>query len=158
MKKLSFVLLMLISTLYFVSCEKDKKTDVTEQCIFYNPFTSPCFSRLAAFSLDHFIITDNEAYQKFGDTIRDYPSGINCDTITLPVIDFNKYTLIGKHTGGGGCHAYYERQILQDDNAKIIIYRITVQYEGKCTMLYESRNWVLIPKLQNGYSVEFQVN
>jgi hypothetical protein len=156
MKKFFFVLL--IGSMFFISCKKDEKIDLTQQCVFYDNFLGVCFNRLAALEFDQFIITDNKAYQTFADSIRDHPYNINCDTATLPTIDFTKYSLLGKKTSGGGCSATYNRLILQDNNEKKLIYKITVQYKGSCSMLLASWNWVIIPKLEKGYSVEFQVN
>jgi len=156
MKKLFFVLL--IGSMFFISCKKDEKSDLTQQCVFYDNFLGVCFNRLAALAFDKIIITDNKAYQIFADSIRDHPYNTNCDTATLPIIDFTKYSLLGKHTSGGGCSATYHRQILQDNNGKKLIYRIIVHYEGTCSMNLASWNWVIIPKLENGYSVEFDVN
>lgn len=156
MKKFFFVLL--IGSMFFISCKKDEKSDLTQQCVFYDNFTGVCFNGLAAMTIKEIIITDNNTYQNFANSIRDYPYNINCDTATLPIIDFTRYTLLGKYTSGAGCSATYDRQILKDDNRKKLIYRIIVQYEGYCKMNLASFNWVIIPKLENGYSVEFDVN
>ena len=156
MKKLFFVLL--IGLMFFIACKKDEKQDLTNQCVFYDNFLSTCFYGLSTPRYDQIIITDNKTYQNFADSIRIHPYNIKCDTATLPIIDFTKYSLLGKYTGGGGCSATYYRQILQDKNGKKLIYRIIVQYEGSCSMILASWNWVIIPKLEKGCFVEFDVN
>ena len=152
-------IVLIILSLLLIACEKHKTLDITDQCEFHEIILSPCFYGITNLSNDNYvIIRNNEAYLNFANSIRIHPYNTNCDTAILPVIDFNKYSLLGRNTSGGGCGATYDRQILKDIDDKKIIYKINVQYEGSCYILIENWNWVYIPKLEKGYSVEFQVN
>ena len=156
MNKRCFVLL--VYSLLFAACENDKLIELTEQCEFHENLLGSCFSGIGDCGYDEIVITDSESYQHFGNVIRIHPVNVDCDTAALPYIDFNGYTLLGKRTSGGGCSAYYDRKIFKDKKDKRIIYKIEVQYGGACAMLIGSWNWISIPKLLEGYSVEFKVN
>jgi len=142
-----------------VSCEKNESIDdLTEQAIFYESnYFGTCFSGVYDKGYQEIIITDNESYKKFGDSIRIHPYNLDCDTAVLPYIDFNKYILIGKFTDGGGCEAKYKRQIIDDKKNKKIIYNIRVEYFGTCYMYIVNMNWARIPRIPNDYTIEFQV-
>lgn len=143
---------------FIASCEKsDKIIEITNDCKFYDNILSTCFYGISGSKYNEIIITDNETYQTFGDSIRIHPANVDCDTAKLPYIDFNKYSLLGKRTNGGGCSAKYDRKILKDIENKKIIYQISVVYEGNCKMLLGSMNWAYIPKLPNDYKVEFKL-
>ena len=103
------------------------------------------------------IFTDYETYQDYWNKRRIHPYNLDCDTAQLPNIDFDKYSLIGKYTEGGGCEVSYDRDIIEDKLRNRIIYTIKVEYQGTCAMLITSMNWVLIPKLKRNYEVEFVV-
>ena len=143
----------------FLSCEKyNGILDVTDQCEFPESFFPYCFHGISFTDYEELIITDNESYQIFGDSIRIIaPNHPECDTATIPYIDFNRYSLLGKHTWNGCCSATYDRKIYKDKGERKIIYRINVEYHLGCDALCGSWNWVFIPKLSKDYSVEFEV-
>ena len=103
------------------------------------------------------VITDNESYLEYFNQKRVYPYNSDCDTAELPAIDFGTYSLIGKYTEGGGCDADFRREIIDYQREKKIVYTIKVKYTGSCKMLITCMNWALIPRLKNGYEVEFKV-
>lgn len=155
MKKLFFCLISI--SFLLIACEKENVTDITDRCLFHDDLLGTCFYGISSYANEEIIIKDNEAYQVFEDSIRIHPLNTNCDTASLTPIDFNVFTLLAKKTSGGGCSVIYDRKVLKDSENKKIIYKIKVQYEGPCDMLISSWNWVYIPKLEEGYSVEFQV-
>ncbi len=154
----SFQLVLVV--LFISSCEKNRgKLDLTEQVDFYESnYFGICFSGVYDIGYEEVIISDNESYQKFGNSIRIHPYNLDCDTAILPHIDFNNYTLIGKFTDGGGCEAKYLRQIIDDKENKKIIYKISVEYSGMCAMYIVNMNWARIPKISDNYLIEFQVD
>lgn len=101
-----------------------------------------------------FIIYNDEQYQQ----LMEYKSRSSvCDDFTLPSIDFEEYTLLGKYAKGGGCSINFGHYIWKDDEKKEISYRIKVIEKGACEKLGMSMNWILIPKIQEGYKVVFEV-
>jgi hypothetical protein len=156
MKTKIIVLLFLIIQL--VSCTKDNGTiEITDQCIFYDNLLGSCFSRIYDLGYDEIVIREIEEYEEFGEEIRFYPENPDCETANLPFIDFENYSLVSKYNSGSGCSQEYNRKIFEDIENKKIIYEILVTYTGPCGMLLGSRNWVLIPRIPDNYSVEFKL-
>lgn len=75
---------------------------------------------------------------------------------TYVPIDFNQYTLLGKHASGG-CQVVFERNVTKDDVQKKYFYRIKVHQCGTCKKYMESMNWVLVPRIPDDYTVSFIV-
>ncbi len=157
MKKIVWVLLFI--TFVITSCKKEGEIiDITGNCIFYDNILGTCFYGTNGLEYDEIVFRDNEAYQKFGNSVRIYPANVDCDTAKLPEIDFSKFSLLAKRTHGGGCSANYIRKIFKDTENKKMIYQISANYEGDCYMLLSSRNWAYVPKIPDNYKVEFQIN
>jgi hypothetical protein len=78
-----------------------------------------------------------------------FDNGSNYDSI-----DFSKYTLLGKYANGG-CHVVFERDVSKQEAEKKYTYKIKVLQTGNCEINVESMNWVLIPKIEDEYSVNF---
>lgn len=150
--------LLILLSVFISSCSKDTYIDITDQCVFPQLFTNQCFWGNPGGEYDEIVFISNDEFESFTDSIRIFPININCDTATVPYIDFDAYTLLGKYTKGGGCNVDYERRVFKDVTNQTIIYEINMDYSGTCLLLITSRNWVLIPKSVNNYSVEFIVN
>ena len=73
-----------------------------------------------------------------------------------PDIDFTKYTLLGQYASGG-CEVKYIREVEKDENNKQYVYTIKVRDCGTCKRMRVNWNWVLVPKLPNGWTVKFEV-
>jgi hypothetical protein len=139
-----------------ISCNQEGEIiDITSECEFYDNILSTCFYGIPNSDYDEYVFRSNDSFQEFGDLVRIYPANSNCETANLPNIDFTKYSLLTKSTNGGGCSASYKRKILKDTVNRKIIYQISVDYEGACDMLLGSRNWAIIPKIPDNYTVEF---
>ena len=82
---------------------------------------------------------------------------ITCQGQQLPYIKFGQQTLLGNQTSVAGCTAFYTRTLTADSEAKLYIYHITVNAEGSCEKILSHKNWVLVPKLPEGYTVKFEV-
>ena len=155
MRNTIFALAILSVTL--ICCNDEEFYNYTDQCIFPESFITPCFSNISEYNSDRVIITTQTDYLAFQHAIRASFQNMPCDTAKLPEIDFSKYSLLGIESEGGGCMVDYQRNLYKDTREKKIIYDVKVTYSGFCFMLIGSWNWVYIPKLQSGYSVEFRL-
>lgn len=86
-------------------------------------------------------------------------STCGCPNFCEKDVDFTKYSLLACATHGFASTADYERELIKDTQNKQLIYRITVTYtdnetEGKNQF---SLNWARIPKLDNTYTVKFEL-
>jgi len=111
-----------------------------------------CYYDNYSIGFDEKVIRDASAYKKLGEAIRE--KGI-CDADSLPVVDFSKNSLIGKYVSGGGCNVNVEREVYDDTETKTITYSIKTEFIGQCDMFSYSWNWMLIPKLNDEYTVKF---
>lgn len=72
-------------------------------------------------------------------------------------IDFSKFSVLGKKVSSGGCAVRYLRHVAKDVNAKKYIFIITILKCGYCKEYHQHMNWVLIPKMEDGYTLETHV-
>jgi hypothetical protein len=160
MKNIIPVALMLIFSL---SCEKNtdspKKPDFSVETVYLDPmYFGRCFVGLYPPNANEIIIKNNSDYIALGDSCRAlYLSSIMCDTANLPAIDFNKYSLIGKLSEGGGCGVEYIRDVTIDTITKTYNYSIEAEYNGTCEMLIMNMNWALVPSIPDDYKVFFNL-
>ena len=75
----------------------------------------------------------------------------------LPAIDFTQYDLLG-NAGGGYCKISFHKELTADSAAKnyhyrLIVYSCSTYHPKGCS----SYNWVLVPKLPQGWTVTFEV-
>ena len=70
-------------------------------------------------------------------------------------INFNNYTLLGKSVWAS-CKYKIKRNVTEDKDNNKYIYTIELKECGNCSDLTKIDNWVLVPKIPIGYSVEFQ--
>jgi hypothetical protein len=79
---------------------------------------------------------------------------VNCRSVILPEIDFNKHSLLGQYadvSGGGD----FLKTATTNDKEKKIIYEVYPNSCGSTKELRMSYNLVLIPKVPDDYNVEF---
>ena len=146
--------LTLLIILLLAACSKDEKPfNLTDETIFREDITSTCFSDFTEIADEDIVIRTEAEYLNLQEILRQEYIGINCDTASLPIIDFSKYTLLGKLTQGGGCSANYDREVIRDNENKEIRYSIAVEYVGACYMFIQNWNWACVPKFPNDYSV-----
>ena len=72
-------------------------------------------------------------------------------------IDFTKYTVLGKYADEG-CDVVFDRDVSKYNEQQKYIYKIKVIHCGLCQKLMMSMNWVLIPKIEDDFSVDFIVD
>jgi len=75
---------------------------------------------------------------------------------TYQSIDFSEYTVLGLSVSGR-CWVVFDRNVTKNVERQTYIYTITVIECGDCYSSNSSMNWVLIPKIEEGFSVEFMV-
>ena len=70
-------------------------------------------------------------------------------------IDFSKYSVLCMGAQGGGCNIRYLRDVSVDKEAKKYIYTVTMLECGNYLVFLDpSDNIVIIPKIEDGYTVE----
>ena len=79
------------------------------------------------------------------------------DGATYQPIDFTKYTILGKYADKGACMAVFNRNVTKNAEQQKYVYKITVIHCGGCEKPNSSTNWVVIPKLEDDFLVEFIV-
>ena len=73
-------------------------------------------------------------------------------------IDFSKYSVLCMGAQGGGCDIRYMRDVSVDKEAKKYTYTVTMlECGGYKVFLNPSDNIVIIPKIEDGYTVEIQL-
>ncbi len=87
----------------------------------------------------------------------EYDSIVRKRAPLVAAIDFEKYTLLGQHAGGGGCiEPGCKITILRNDIEKKYVYNVRVLQYGSCQLAHLRYQWVLISKILPGYTVEFK--
>lgn len=75
---------------------------------------------------------------------------------TPPSIDFNNHTILGLYTTGK-CEVKYIREVIRNEEDKKYEYTVTLKQCGLCKRAALSYNWVIVPKLPNGWTVDFKI-
>ena len=102
------------------------------------------------------VIRDQDTYENYFAGLRQSAVNKDCSNALPTPIDFDKYTLIGHWTSGGGCTVSYDRNVIQQGN-KEVIYSVSTVYSGGCAMYIFNMNWALIPKIKNRTDVVFNI-
>lgn len=144
--------------LVFTACEDKDPEDITGRVEFDFRISNPCFYGYNGTANEEMVIRDEAAYERFAEEIRIDLQNADCDTASLPPIDFSQHSLIGVYTRGGGCKADYERTVSLNHDDRQVTYQVSVTYSGLCYMLISHFNWALIPALPSNYSVHFEVS
>ena len=160
MTKALHILLLVCIVAIAESCKKGCfiKNDKLEGIIESEYEFGECFSNYSPpdFNVLEFVINDDSTFQSLALELRkNYKS--ECDSAVPEAIDFIKHTLLGMRTTGGGCSVDFFRKVTKDDAGKKYEYLVRVLECGICSKGFRSMNWVLVPKLPQGYSVEFEV-
>lgn len=97
----------------------------------------------------HFVINTQAEMNRL--IYYNYAQQFNCKFNT---IDFTKYSLLGVNTFTT-CNFKIIKNVSVDDAAKKYTYSIEINECGNCTEQTYNQNWVVIPKIKSGYSVDF---
>jgi len=76
--------------------------------------------------------------------------------VTYIPIDFSKYSVLGKYAEGNSWELFFDRNVTKNIQKQKYIYTIRVISCGDWEV-GASMNWVLIPKIEDNFSVEFIV-
>lgn len=97
------------------------------------------------------VINDQDAYKKmFSDSLAALYN------VTWPEVDFTAYTLLGASVGGS-CEIKVNREVVRSDNEQRYNYILKVKDCGICQKYNIRQEWVLVPKLPQGWNVNFKV-
>ena len=107
-----------------------------------------------------FVVRTQPEYQHLIDTSPDlHPNPfLLCLDYKFPVIDFTQKTLLGKSITGSGCSSEIKKKVLRNDNNRQVIYSVTTTFIGGCEMAISHTNWILIPKINEDYRVNIELN
>ena len=80
-----------------------------------------------------------------------------CDSIELPPIDFSQNSLLHIRMTTTGCEQKEKRiEIVRCDETQTYQVLLKWPYKGGCEPLVIAREWLLIPPLEPGYTLEIQ--
>jgi len=150
-----------ITLLLLFNCERGKYShESTAEIQFLdNWYLGPCFAgALLKIHDTALVIQDYNSYVEFGNSVKDTNIyNVDCSNASLPYVDFDKYFLVARCTGGGGCSVQYFRDIEVNDTSNTLLYKIEVYYYGICKMGIANFNWALIPKKYSEYNLQYNV-
>ncbi len=158
MKKLIVPAFLILASIVVLlnGCEKDE-----DPCV--NPYDTvsgvvvsdyqfgECVSTLGMLS-QNYIIENKDAFEAL--PILPSDNG-NCNQQNISTIDFDRYALLGLYADGA-CDVIFDRNVEQDTQNKKYIYTVSRTLCNSCERHEYSMNWVLVPKLPTGYTVEFR--
>ncbi len=99
---------------------------------------------------ENYVIRNTNEYNKLLDIRWQY---FDCPDYELPEIDFNDHTLIGFVTKTGPSEI--KRSVYRNDAEEKYFYNIDISITGIEEILIVRNNWLLIPRLEEKYSVIF---
>jgi len=146
--KIKSILTIAFLALFISSCNKDGETceSVIENSGIIE--SSVNFQCDTPFYNGNFVIDSEE----------DLDSVMNLDNVcTRPEVDFTQYTMLGKYAWTEDKGSYF-RNVEMDTVNLTYDYTITVKTCGDCNCLSQNMNWVLVPKLPEGWTVDFKLN
>ncbi len=98
---------------------------------------------------DGYLITNQREYEALFDTAGQlFPC-------SLPEIDFSKHSVLGLQTSGQ-CQTKTIHEVEKVEKDKKYHYCCVMKSCGTCKSLVISFNWVLVPKLPDGWTVTFE--
>lgn len=109
---------------------------------------------IQSISINCFTMSDNEYVIN---SESEYYSILDTNYCQPTYIDFSQYTLIGKYANGAGCSVKFKRRFYVNQEDNVYLYEIEVKEKGWCKKSVESMNWIIVPKIQSGYSVTFKI-
>lgn len=113
-----------------------------------------CFSAIKLQGTE-VVITNDSDYRYFEDSIRVYWFQ-SCDTLSLPIVDFDSSFFIGKFTQTAGCSVSYSSQVKFYADQDLYIYIISTTGIGTCEMLHSAFNCAIVPRQSEQAYVQMQ--
>ena len=161
MKKIGILIFLSVSFILHISCNKspackgdDKNNGMIEK--YYRMHDFPMCVEAFVNENGTMVIRSGDELSAITDSnCINYPeAGYSNEP---PQIDFSEYSLLGFWTTGGGCNIRFIREVSRDDTNNKYLYEIRVNECGSCEMLRYDANFVLVPRLPDGYTVDFIV-
>jgi len=155
------IIFPIVVTLLFIatSCLDKKCKNMPEQIIgtgeiinaliWYKILDTTTINLINSNSNKDFIITSDSL--NIFDLRVSFDNGENFQSI-----DFSQYSVLGKYAIGK-CNVVFNRNVSKNIEKQKYIYKITVNQCGLCGVGNVSMNWVLIPKIEDDFTVEFEV-
>lgn len=101
--------------------------------------------------------SDEEHQETARRRMYEFAPFIGKEHCSLPVIDFQKYTLLGQAAYAGGCRMPdYTISLTRYPKTREIVFSVEVVQLGMCDMLRGEKIWLLVPKLDVSESVRFE--
>ncbi len=103
------------------------------------------------------VVTDINSYESLKKHVLPETNRAASDTFLLPSIDFSKQTLLGRLSTCVGCNTRYNRTVEKNDAQQQYIYTIEIEECGGCEIENISMNWVLVPKIDDDYTIIYKL-
>ena len=159
--KYLIMLLFGLSSIQLTSCEKGVNQENQEEPTFYKmgeiePVTCESISIMCTQSPQgEYILRNNEEYQALLTVMSPHP---DCGSYTLPEIDFNEHTLIGFISSISGCESPDVSYVIEEGDGDNYTFTVSVVRKGLCERNNPIIIWCLIPKLEEGATMNFIVD
>ncbi|MEL6924479.1 MAG: hypothetical protein AAFO94_10565 [Bacteroidota bacterium] len=150
--KNTIVLFCVLLAISFAACDNDVPcADLTDENTgdIIQSLEVGCFFDLPNGQLT---ITSDSVYTALADSLKN----IDPDC-SFPNVDFDQNSVIGFTTNGSGCTRSYLRSFSESGNNEYL-YKVTVRECGGCEPLEISNNLVVVPKLKEGWTVNFEAD
>lgn len=103
----------------------------------------------------NYVIRNNQEYH---DMVKNISTNPNCKSYTLPVIDFNQYTLLGIVTEVAGCQEPKNNHMITKEANENYTFNLDIEQQGYCKINFSVSVWCLVPKINGSSNVEFKTN
>lgn len=146
MKKIFAVFLFIVFCCCFIKAQS--QTEKVETI----PVTISASCSMFVVGWSYKVFQDRETFDK-----AILKGQLNCASEKIPDIDFKKYTLIGAGDNVGNCPSgkRFSVAVEKDDVKKLYLVKITIGF-NPCRGLSYTARWVLVPKLPEGYEINFE--
>ncbi len=101
------------------------------------------------------VIRDENSYQSVANQLQFSPT--DCDSLELAAIDFSQHSVLSMAAEASGCEQYFCPRVEALPEDKQYRFTIVVKECGGCEPLIIQRFWVVVPRLPDGYTVDFVV-
>lgn len=127
------------------SCEKtdDESTGLITRVLSYQVAYDQQTGDLGANGIR---ISTNDDYQRVF---------AHCCAGKLEHVDFTQSDILGQSTVNQGCSSSYWRDVQRDDAARRLVYTVTERFCKKCSPVEGQGNFVVVPKIPEGYTVTY---
>lgn len=138
-------------SILFISCGKNKKCNqedsfsgiIIQQLIIPGALPNEDVAKVR--NSNGFFINNDSLYKR-----------VFYQNTNLPFIDFTMYDILGQY-GSGACKISFHKEVVSDSVTRSYLYNLSIYtcntYHQK---LCVSLNWVIVPKLPQGWTTKFE--